>query len=407
MKLHEIREQRASKIQSMRAILSKAENENRSLSVDEQKTFDGLKAEIVALEEDEHRAAFIANAERSMFAEPVGDGDNFATLERRVSIMNVLRAGAEGRPLSGAEAEYHSEAERRTGRKAQGAFVPMSGIERRVNTTATAGQIVPTAHRPDLYIAPLRDALLARRLGVRVLSGLSGNLSIPKFGSGTTVAWVAENSAVPDSDMSFGSVGLSPKHAGGITEMSRQLIQQSSPDIEQLVTDDLRYMLARAIDSALIEGGGTNEPTGVLETVGTQAATLTTLSWEAVLEMVELLELENATAANWLMSTRAKTKFAATEKSANTGIYLLDGNMAGIPVYSSQQVPNAAADKGTVILGDWSQVMLGIWSEIDLLVNPYDSEAYSRGGVKVRAMATCDIAVRHPQAFAVARDVSI
>jgi hypothetical protein len=51
--------------------------------------------------------------------------------------------------------------------------------------------------------------------------------------------------------------------------------------------------------------------------------------------------------------------------------------------------------------------MLGIWSEVDLLVNPFDSTAYARGGVLVRAMATCDIAVRHPNAFVFAEDIAI
>ena len=50
---------------------------------------------------------------------------------------------------------------------------------------------MPTDYRPDQYIEPFRNSLLARRLGVRVLSGLSGNVSIPKHGTGMTVGWVA------------------------------------------------------------------------------------------------------------------------------------------------------------------------------------------------------------------------
>src|SRR3546814_12207401 len=74
------------------------------------------------------------------------------------------------RSLTGAELEYAQETERRTGRKATGVFVPMSALETRVNTTGSAGALVPTEHRPQDYIQPLRNRLLARRLGVRVLS---------------------------------------------------------------------------------------------------------------------------------------------------------------------------------------------------------------------------------------------
>ena len=71
--------------------------------------------------------------------------------------------------------------------------------------------------------------------------------------------------------------------------------------------------------------------------------------------------------------------------------------------YSHHLVPKL----GKLIAGDWSQVMLGLWSEVDLLVNPFDSTAYARGGVLVRAMATCDIAVRHPTAFVFAEDIAL
>src|SRR3546814_6056382 len=89
----------------------------------------------------------------------------------------------------------------------------MSALETRVNTTGSAGALVPTEHRPQDYIQPLRNRLLARRLGVRVLSGLHGNVSIPKHGTGVSTGWVAENSAVPDSTVAPVNVTLTPKHA--------------------------------------------------------------------------------------------------------------------------------------------------------------------------------------------------
>ena len=210
--------------------------------------------------------------------------------------------------------------------------------------------------------------------------------------------------------MTFDSVTLTPKHAGGVVEMSRQLIQQSSPDIEQLVRGDLSYLLAQAIDSALILGGGANEPDGVLSTVGIQTANLATLSWANILAMLQKLDISNATAANIVASMKVKTKLQGTLKSAGIAGYLMEGGkVADLPAYFSNQVPEKAGAPATgrVIAGDWSQAMLGIWSEIDILVNPYAETAYSKGNVLVRAMSTVDIAVRHPEAFVVADDVTI
>lgn len=414
MNINSIKEARAAAVEKMRGLLAKAETEKRSLNDGEKTAFDKLKSEVTDLEGQEQRASFMADLERQQHGEPVGD-KSLANLEQRVSVLDVIRAQMEGRSISGAAAEYTQETERRTGRKAQGAFIPLAALEKRVSTTTSASEIVPTQHRADMYIEPFRNSLLARRLGVRVLSGLSGNLSIPKYGTGLTSGWVAENSALTASDMTFGDpVTLTPKHAGGLTELSRQLIQQSSPDIEQLVRSDLSFILAQAIDSALIKGGGTNQPDGVLATTGTQTGSLATLDWASVLEMLELLELANASAANWLTSPKVKTKLASTLKSTTAGAaYLLEsGRMADLPVYSTNQVPLEAGvdpdpDTGIAILGDWSQVMLGIWSEIDILVNPFAETAYSKGNVLVRAMSTVDIGIRHPESFVIANDIAI
>jgi len=410
MTLAAIRENRAAKVSDMRRLLATAESEKRSLNATEQASFDSLKTSITDLEAQESRAAFLQEAERRALGHPVGD-KNAASLERAINVVDVIRAQMEGRALNGAAAEYQQETERRTGRKAQGVFIPMAALEKRaVVTTGNAAELVPTIQRPDQYIEPLRNNLLARKLGVRVLSGLTGNLTIPKYATGTTAGWVAEGSALTASDMTFDPVTLAPKHAGGIVEMSRQLIMQSSPDIEQLVRDDLSAMLAQAIDSALIKGGGSNEPTGVLATSGVQTANLATLSWANVLAMLQKLDLVNASAANIVASMKVKAKLQGTLKASGIAGYLMDGGrMADLPVYFSNQVAEKTGtpNTGKLIAGDWSQVLLGIWSEIDILVNPFSEAAYTKGNVLVRAMSTVDIAVRHPNAFVFAEDITI
>lgn len=410
MNLTETRQAKAAKVASARALVAKAEQENRQLTAEEAKSFDTLKTEIVDLEGQESRAAFLAEAERTMQGTPIaGNGDTVHNLESRVSLLRVLQAGMEGRALAGAEAEYAQETERRTGRKAKGIYVPMSLLEKRVNTTTSADDLVGTDHRADQYIGPLRNALLARSLGVRVLSGLRGDVSIPKYGTGTTTGWVAENNALSPSDMTFDNVGLTPKHVGGLSEMSRQLIQQSDPSIEQLLRDDLAFGVAKAIDSALIWGGGANEPDGVIATLATPNGTLAGPTWEQVLAIIEQVESQNALGAhNWLTTPAAKAKLRATLKvnaDAGAGFLLENGTLGGYAVYTTNQMP-ADSNGNSAIFGDWSQVILGVWSELDILVNPYAETAYSKGNVLIRAMATCDIAIRHPQAFVWADDVA-
>jgi HK97 family phage major capsid protein len=410
MKLHEIRQKKAAKVAEARNLLQTSETEKRDLSEAEKSAFDAIKANITSLEADESRAQFLEEAERRTTGERVTD-QSFDSVQRQVNVVEVIRSQMEGRSLTGAAAEFAQETERRTGRKAQGVFIPMAALESRAAITTTEGaKIISTDHRADQYIEPFRNSLLARKLGVRVLSGLNGNLSIPKYGTGTTTGWVAENAALPTGGMTFEGVNMSPKHAGGITEMSRQMLQQSSPDIEQLVRSDLSFMLAQSIDKALIQGGGTNEPKGVLATTGIQTSNLATLNWQNLLAMLQKLDLVNTSAANIVASTKVKAKLAGTLKATGIAGYLLEGGQVGdLPAYFSNQVAEKAGSPATgrLIAGDWSQVMLGIWSEIDLLVNPFSETAYTKGNVLVRAMSTVDIAVRHPEAFVVADDIAI
>lgn len=405
MKISALREQRSAKVAAMKTLVDAAAAEGRDLSADETKQFESLKAEERALSAQVERAEYLGEVERRAAGTPVSGAPSadFDRLAGSVSVTRVIRSQMEGKSLDGAEAEYAREAERRSGRKAEGAFVPFASLEKRANTTATAPELVGTDHRAQDYIGPLREALLARSLGVRVMTGLRGNVTVPKYGSGLETGWIVEGQAVPESQMSFDQVTLTPKHVGGKTEMSRQLIQQSAPSIEQLVREDLSFLIAKQIDRAIINGSGTaGEPLGILNTPGIQTIADLPDSWAEVLAMLEMLDDVEIANGRWLTSAAVRTALASTEKVPGSGSgFLYDGgSLAGLPLSASKSVP-----AGTLILGDFSQVMLGVWSEVDILVNPYAEPAYSRGGVQVRAMATVDTAVRHPEGFVVATEV--
>ena len=135
MNLKTIREAKAAKVAEARTIVNKADTEKRSLSAEESTAFDKLKGEITDLESQEARAQFLADAERAQTGTVVaGNGERgLADLERRVSVLRVVQAAVEGKPLSGAEAEYNAEIARRNGRPAQGVYLPMVALEKRVN----------------------------------------------------------------------------------------------------------------------------------------------------------------------------------------------------------------------------------------------------------------------------------
>src|SRR5690606_14446635 len=122
--------------------------------------------------------------------------------------------------------------------------------------------------------------------------------------------------------------------------------------------------IAKAIDSALITGGGSNEPTGVIGTLGTANGTLATPTWAEALAIVDQVESANALSPShiWLMRSGAKAKLASTLKvsgDAGAGFLLEGGRMADHPVFTTNQMGDDSSGID-VIFGDWSQVLLGI-----------------------------------------------
>lgn len=419
MTLQAIREAKAAKVAQMRAMLAKADTEKRSLSADESSAFDALKAEVADLETQEQRAEFLAEQERRMSGTavntPSGD-DRFEVECRAFSLTRAIAAQMGANVDAGREREVSQEIERRSGQKFNGFAVPMQVFEERVITTAApaagpGSNIIATDHRGDLYIDRLRAALRIRQLGATVLSGLVGNVDIPGLKASATAGWVAENAAITASDMQFRKVQLSPKHCGAMTEFSRNMLQQSSPDVEQLVRNDFAAVLAEAVDKAAINGAGTTEPVGILQASGTQSQSLATLSWANILAMLEKIETSNGSATAFLTHPKVITALRKTLKESGLPGYLMDDNrsMAGFPVAGSNLVPvvDSTTDTSSLILGNWSDVLIGYWSAFDLLVNPYSETAYSKGNVLVRGMLTCDVAVRHPENFVIAEDVAV
>lgn len=399
MTLSNIREQRAAKLAEARKLTDAASAEKRQLTESEAAKFDTIKAEIESLEAAEQRQAFLDESERRAPGVVVnGNGDSLEALEQRVSLVEAINCQIEGRAATGAVAEYSAEIEKRTGKK--GVHVPLRIFEKRDQTTTTADGIVPEDFRADQFVGPLRNSLIVQNLGVRVLSGLRGDVVIPRHGSSMTAGWIAEGESLSESGMTFDNIGLKPRHVGALTECSRQLLQQSSPSIEQLVRDDMSAIIAEAFDSAILSGDGVKEPLGLLNTAGIQTGDLPA-SWDDVLALLEMLELENVTPNAWLTSPTVAKALRGTLKSASAGAdYLLSGGrMAEIPAYATNQTP---AD--TLILGNFAEIVAGVWDSVTIVANPYANPAFARGGVYVRALMTADVAVRRPEAFVVATE---
>jgi HK97 family phage major capsid protein len=383
-----------------------------------------LEAEVASLGATEARVAAIDALDRRSAGQPVG-GSGDARFDAEIRSFSLLRAIGSQVPGmhvdAGREIETSQEVARRAGRPFQGIAVPMAIFERRVLTTGLpsggpGSNLIQTTLAADQYIDRLRAALVVRRMGARIISGLIGGLDIPRLKADATGGWVAENSALSFSDGQFDHVSLRPSHAGCISEVSRQMLLQSSPDVEQLLRDDFAAVLAQTLDQAAINGTGSGQPRGILNTSGVGSVAMGTnggaLTFDSMADLIGSVADQNAEFGNMGLVTNTKVRRAAAKlKDSQSRPYGTEVVFQGVPTAFSNNVP-AGLSKGTsagicsaAIYGNWGDLIIGMWSELDLLVNPFETTAYSKGNVQIRGMMTVDIQVRHPESFGAIQDI--
>ena len=333
--------------------------------------------------------------------------------KRSFSIVRAIAALANPgdrrlREAAAFEFEASEAAAQRYGRSAQGLMVPVDVLgvwKQRDLNTSDDNELVATNLLAGEFIDVLRNSVSVMAAGARMLPGLVGNVAIPKKTAASSGGWISsEGGAASESEPTFGTVSLTPKNVGAFTDITRQLILQSTPAVEALVRDDLTQALALAIDKGALEGSGSSgQPTGILNTSGVNKPTAFAA---AVPTFAEMVALETAVAEdNALMGNLAYITDAATygglktkAKDSGSGLFVIENGQAnGYNVIRSQQ-----ATAGNVYFGNFSDLLIGMWAGLDILVDPYT--ASSSGNVRVRAIQTVDVAVRNAVSFAYNND---
>lgn len=331
---------------------------------------------------------------------------------RQFSVVRAIAALANPsdrrlREAAAFEFEVSEAAAQRYGRGAQGVMLPTDilGVWKRDLNTSDDNEIVATNLLANEFIDVLRNSSSVMQAGARMLPGLQGNVAIPKKTAASASGWIStEGGAAGESEPTFGTVSLTPKNIGAFTDMTRQLILQSTPAIEQLVRDDLTQALALAIDKGALEGTGlSGQPTGILATSGVNKPTSFAA---AVPTFAEMVAMETAVAEdNALFGNLAYITDAATygglktkAKDAGSGMFVLENGQAnGYNVIRTQQ-----ATAGNVYFGNFADCMIGMWGGLDLTVDPYT--ASTTGTVRIVALQTVDVALRNAVSFAYNND---
>ena len=298
------------------------------------------------------------------------------------------------------EIEASDAAAARLGRQSRGITIPQDVLRRDLNVgTATAGgNLVETMLDAGSFIDLLRNASALDQAGATVLTGLTGNVAIPRQSGAATAYWVAESGAPTESQQTVDQVSLTPKTVAAYTDYSRRLMIQSSIDVENMVRGDLARVLALKIDLAGLYGTGSNsEPLGLKLTtgIGTENFAAAAPTFEEVVALESDVATANALLGSpvYLMNAAMRGGLKTTKKDAGSGMFIMEGTeVNGYRGVLSNQVAS-----GDLWFGNFADLIIGYFSGLDIMVDPYSNS--TSGTVRVVAMQDVDIAVRHPESF--------
>lgn len=324
--------------------------------------------------------------------------------DRKYSVMNVVRRLAGMKADVGMEMELSDELAKQRGIAAKGIIIPHTALAKRDFTVSgTSSYGVSTDLMSGEFIDLLRTRSVLGAAGVRFLTGLVGNVAIPKMTAGATGYWVAEAAEITESQPTLGQVTGSPHTCGVMTDISRKLILQSTPAAESLVRDEIIERLIRTVQIAVFAGTGADgQPSAITTATGINNPSVTqgTPTYAELLGFPGSIMADNAemSGQQWIMTAEVWQKLAATFTDGTAKAeHVLDWaskTCLGFPYHVTEDVPANSA-----WFGAWNVVNVGVWGNgIDINVD--DKTLSSSGGIRIVGLQDVDVMVRQGYALA-------
>lgn len=353
------------------------------------------------------------------------DGKILAEMQRaenrQFMARDVFRAMSENRPVSGFEGEVCAEMRKSwqaSGLTPSGVVIPREVLRTPIveNTRtqvagvfADGGATVATnlGGMVDLF----KNAPLTSRLGVRRLTGLQGNLALPRKTGASTARWVAEASQITSSKLTFDDIPLVPKGLGITVVYTKQFLAQTSISAEAEMRRDMNEELELAVDTAYFVGTGVQgQPLGLLrKPTGSTAGTVQTVTfsgaptWRKAVEFETRMQDRNSNRGTrrWVSTPSVMGAWKTTTKDTGSGLFLIENNACnGYEFFDTNLLGSEFA--GRVVFGNFLDSVIAEWAGIDVTVDPYTLS--DSGRVRITALTHVDLAFQHLESFVVSTD---
>ena len=191
--------------------------------------------------------------------------DEIKQIDLNIEAINEIRSVAleAGKPVEEKKADAKDELREAFAKYTRGDITGRE-YETRANTVGANGDVVPDEFLKELQETILEYGMLnsaARHLP----TDTNGTISVPVINDTTTSGvWTAESGAITKADFTTATKQMGAfKVATGI-EVSTELIEDASFNLESYIADALGTRLGRAIEGAIVNGTGSGQPEGIL-----------------------------------------------------------------------------------------------------------------------------------------------
>lgn len=225
---------------------------------------------------------------------------------------------------------------------------------------------------------------------------------MPTVTADPTAQWVAEGTEITPSDAAFGEVIVTPAKLAGLTIISRELAEDTSPAAAEAVGNGLARDIARKMDLAFFGDLGAPAPAGLeaLTTTQTVDTGATIANTDPFAEALSLSEMVTTTTTAYVANPADALVLAKVKKGAGSNEALLSNDptaptsrtILGVPMFVSP-----AVTAGTIWAIPRDRVFLVIRTDARIEVD--SSVFFTSDRVAVKATMRVGFAFPHPQAI--------
>src|SRR5690554_1405224 len=406
----ELRRQLAAIDTELKGLLDTAKGESRSFNDAEKGSFDTKYSEAEELRGQIADAEKVESFEARMAANSGVTAPNIKSNKVEdysiVGHINAVRSGKMDGIYAEAQAEAINELRNSGVAVNETANTVMVPSQRTfAASAATKGaNLVPT-EKVGL-IESLFEGSLLQKVGANYMTGLVGNVDLPKVGSFDSAVWADENAVVAKKSGTIENIPLRPSRLAAPYVLSNLLLIQSSPSIDAIVRGEIQKKIQKALDEKFIEYMLASAVSGSVVGGANGAA----LTYAKVLEFAQKVGESEADLdrAQFIINHKVLSALKQLAKGSTDNLVIADGRLDGHGYVASNRVPsNLSKGTGTalsaMLFGDFSSVVVGQWGGLMLTVDPYTMA--DAGATKLTVNSYFDIKDRYLEAKVIAKDI--